>query len=383
MSDRTIVYDLRCLQDEKRFHGIGRYARGLIRDVQVNLQKFPGGVEYCFYDFLGRLKVRPLPKNAEPETLVPNSPVIEHLCLNPKVRRKYGQLKFKALARKDTLVHFLDQTNCPYQFKGKGVITVHDVIPTQPGPWVPNEADRLNETRYYSGILGWASHLVTDSDHSKKVILDQFQIPVEKITTLYPPLKFEFVDSIPATKARSSQFLFVGGLDRRKNSDHAIVAFDRFVQRSGNSYRLLIVGESTSEEKGRIEELLQTVKNRNQIVIQEYVSDTELRRLMDESRCMVFVSHYEGFGYPPLEAMSRGLPVICSKNSSLPEVAGDAALYVDSNDVESIERAMIAMAKASDEEMRQMREKGFAQVRKMGHQPGVETLLNIYRNVLI
>lgn len=381
MNQRRLVYDLRCLQDQKRFHGIGRYARGVIQDLRDRLQEVPFQVEYCFYDSFGRLKTRPFSAHENPDDMLPRSWTIEHLFLSPKFRRRYSQLPFRKLCRDDTTVHFLDQTNCPYRFPGKAVITVHDIIPTKVGPWSRSDSELNIERGYYSGIVQWATHIVTDSESSRNDIMKDLGVARHKVTMVPPPFHFEII-SQPGPRDSSCQFLFVGGFERRKNVDLALQAFDRFAADPlGRKYRLVIVGESSEEDKQRVRPLLAELTAGAQVQFREFVSDSELRKLMDESRALLFVSHYEGFGYPALEAMSHGLPVICARNSSIPEVVGPAGTYIDSTDVEGLVDAMKRIARTSSAELASLVHQGLEQAHKIKARARLEVLLQIYSGI--
>lgn len=135
-------------------------------------------------------------------------------------------------------------------------------------------------------------------------------------------------------------FLYVGEIDARKNVPALLAAFERASAAVANVKLVLAgVGEGS---RAQLEELLPVALTaRGAVVFTGQVSSDELAALYSSAIALTYPSHYEGFGLPILEAMSSGTPVLTSAVSAMPEVAGDAAIYVDSNDIAAITAAMI------------------------------------------
>jgi len=210
--------------------------------------------------------------------------------------------------------------------RGNKIITfIHDVIPLQ---------FKLGKSfLYYKYILPFiiknSDLIITVSNHSKKLI-QQYFAPSQPIEVIYPGIaaNFKFLNF-----KREPFILYVGRLARTKNLDRLLLAFRRLKQdESFKDYELWIVGAGSSDW------ILQYIDSdvKNSVKILENVSDEELVNLYNKASLFVFPSLYEGFGFPPLEAMACGCPVVVSKTGSLPEVCGDAAYYIDPLDVESI-----------------------------------------------
>ena len=133
-----------------------------------------------------------------------------------------------------------------------------------------------------------------------------------------------------------SFFLYVGNFKPHKNVDLLVQAFARLVQeRQVNDRRLLLVG-GDYRNRHRIDALISKYGMTNHIFIHPNVSDFDLHRLYATADWFVTASGYEGFGYPPLEAMTAGCPVICCPCTSFPEVVGNAALEISGLTVEGI-----------------------------------------------
>lgn len=150
----------------------------------------------------------------------------------------------------------------------------------------------------------------------------------------------------PRTTERENLVLSVGAIQRRKNIARLVRAFESMPA----DWRLVLAG--SSDGFGAAEELraIDASPRRAQIEIRGYVTTAELESLYARARMFAFASLDEGFGMPVLDAMARGVPVITSRRSALPEVAGDAAILVNPEDVEELAEALRSLA--SDEARR-------------------------------
>jgi glycosyltransferase involved in cell wall biosynthesis len=198
--------------------------------------------------------------------------------------------------------------------------------------------------------------------------------------TIFQPVRDEGV--IEAVKARygiaGDYALFVGTLQPRKNLIRLIEAFSNF-RFPISDFRLVIAGK-----KGWLyQEIFRWVEElglEKKVVFTGYVPEGDLPVLLSGARLFVFPSLYEGFGLPVLEAMACGTPVVCSNASSLPEVAGDAAVLVDPQDVEGLAAAMERVL--GDEELRaELIVRGFEQARKFSWERCARETLDVLESV--
>ena len=213
----------------------------------------------------------------------------------------------------------------------RSVVTIHDLGYLY-YPQAHCLLDRLYldlSTRYSARA---ATHLVADSSATKRDLIERYGVEPNKITVVYPgyddtvfqPVRDE--KAIGAVRAKygvaGDYILFVGTLQPRKNLIRLIEAYWKL--EVGN-WKLVIAGK-----KGWLyREIFQQVEKlglEGKVVFTGYVPEGDLPALLSGARLFVFPSLYEGFGLPVLEAMACGTPVVCSNVSSLPEVAGDAAL---------------------------------------------------------
>lgn len=175
-----------------------------------------------------------------------------------------------------------------------------------------------------------ATHILTISEFSKSAIMGEYGVSEEHITVVCPGIT-EFRIQNSMTKFATKYILSVGTLQPRKNYVRLIEAFSRL----DGDFDLLIAGK-----RGWLyEEILAAPKKfgvENRVRFLDFVPDEDLPGLYANALCLALPSLYEGFGLPVLEAMHHGCPIVVSNTSSLPEIAGDAGIYVDPEDVSSI-----------------------------------------------
>lgn len=216
-----------------------------------------------------------------------------------------------------------------------------------------------------------AKAIFTISLASKNDILNEYHIDENKIHVTYPGIKQDAImqDSVSIEQLRkkyllqNEYILFVGTLQPRKNIVRLIEAFAKvYKELKKNELQLLIVGK-----KGWLfEDILHApikYKIEKNVQFLEFVSNEELDVLYKNALCFILPSLYEGFGLPVLEAMKNGCPVITSNVSSLPEAGGDAAVYVDPENVGDIAGKLGLVIRSKDKRL-EMIKKGYEQVKK-------------------
>lgn len=272
----------------------------------------------------------------------------------------------RALRQAKADVFFSPDSYCNLRSKVPTLMTVHDIafmhFPEQI-PTLVNKYYRYFEPRY----IGSAQKVSTVSSFTAKDMMEKWNIPKEKIQVDYNGCKSDFEPILAAKKDETKQafshgkdfFLFVGAFHPRKNVHRIIKAFDSFKKATGADVQL-VLGGRFAWQTGVIKDALEASPYKDEILLPGYITSDQLPALTASALAMVYPSHFEGFGLPVLEAMQSGVPVITSNVSSLPEVAGDAALLVDPNSVEQIADAMIRLYQ--DPELRQSCiEKGLVQ----------------------
>ena len=217
------------------------------------------------------------------------------------------------------------------------VVTVHDLIPLR----FPQRFSRLTAYfRYYiPQVLRQAEHIICDSEATALDVAKFFQIPPQKMTAIplaCDNLNFRYLD-LPA----KNYFLYTGRHDPYKNLERLIAAFASLADRT--NYELWLAGPPNAYTPQLIAQV-EHLGLQSSIKFLGYVPYSELPVLMNQAIALVFPTLWEGFGLPILEAMACGTPVITSNLSSMPEVAGDAALLVNPYSVGEIAHAMQTIA---------------------------------------
>jgi glycosyltransferase involved in cell wall biosynthesis len=215
-----------------------------------------------------------------------------------------------------------------------------------------------------------AKRIATVSFYSKEDIARSFKISYDKIDVVYDGINqiFEPLLEKEKTKIRKrytdgcEYFLFVGALHPRKNVSGLLKAFEDFKSETDNDIKLVIVG-GEMHKTGDIFETFENMRFKNDVVFTGRVTTDDLHDIVGAALALTFVPFFEGFGIPVVEAMSAGVPVICSNTTSMPEVGGNAVVYADPMKIDQITNAMIKLA--NDKELRKdLIEKGFEQKNK-------------------
>lgn len=201
--------------------------------------------------------------------------------------------------------------------------------------------------RYFPKYAEKASRIATVSEFSKQDISKQYGIAASKIDVVYNGVSERFKplvdDHKQAVRDKWSDglpyFIYVGAIHPRKNIERMLLAYNMFNKSITNGNKFLVVGN----RKWWTESMQQTLESmafRDNVIFTGRVSDDDLNDLMGAALANVYVSTFEGFGIPIIEAFQSGVPVITSNATSMPEIAGDAALIVDPTDTGQIAQAM-------------------------------------------
>jgi glycosyltransferase involved in cell wall biosynthesis len=228
-------------------------------------------------------------------------------------------------------------------------VVVHDITPTL-HPKFHRIKSRLGHKLLLKRALSEADKIITVSDQTMSDVSEHYGFD-SKLNRIYPGMRsFEKNDASKSTLHISKPyFLCVGTIEPRKNHAKLIRAFDLFCQ-VNRDYDLIIVGDRGW--KVDLDQLISQSSNKDQIKRWGYVSATDLRQLYTHAASCVYVSLYEGFGFPVLEAMSMGCPVITSKVGSMNEIAKGAAKLVNPYSPEEISIAMYDLVTIEGERTR-------------------------------
>jgi glycosyltransferase involved in cell wall biosynthesis len=238
----------------------------------------------------------------------------------------------------------------PFRAPCPTVVTLHDLIPL-----------RHPETEKFAAHCYWrlqipnaarrSSFIITDSEHARQEIMADYGVPPERIKAVmlgFAPAMLAPRDADKGGEIRARYglperyLLYVGTIQPRKNIDTLIEAYNRLRQERQFTPKLVIVGRKGwlyDRLFARIDELGLV----DEVIFTGFVPDEELPYLYDGALVFAYLSFFEGFGLPPLEAMACGVPVVTSNATSLPEVVGDAGVTVPPADLEQVTAALASI----------------------------------------
>lgn len=227
----------------------------------------------------------------------------------------------------------------------------------------PNDLPSVHRNYYkkfFPLFAAMAERIITVSEFSKQDIQLQYNVPGEKIDVAYNGVSEIFAPS-PDEKHRfcdrKPYFISVGSLHPRKNVARLLEAFDLACERSEAEIQLLVVGESFYWDE-KMKKAMDSMKFKTRVHFSGRMEQAELRDAYSNALALAYVSYFEGFGIPLIEAMKCGCPVLAANSTSLPEVAQDAAIYCDPHDSEDIATNLLSLADDSDLRT-DLRNKGF------------------------
>ncbi|MEI7933342.1 MAG: glycosyltransferase family 1 protein [Alphaproteobacteria bacterium] len=305
----------------------------------------------------------------------------------------YGRLVQLRLPDRPALFHATHPI--PLAVKGcPNIYTIHDLVPLR----LPY-ATLVNKKYFYrllTSLARTADHIVTVSEYSRRDIIEHLGVDERRVTNTY-----QAVDIPAEVLARSDDevaddlaklfglefggyFLFCGAIEPKKNVSRLVDAYAA----SGSKRPLILAGSGGWQNRADLRKVRDerftnfridgnTMRRERQVRRLEYLPRGQLYTLIRGARALLFPSIYEGFGLPVIEAMALGTPVVTSNVSSLPEIAGNAALLVDPYSIEDISRAIRTIE--ADADLRAaLAERGREQAQKFSPQAYDERLRHLY-----
>lgn len=300
-------------------------------------------------------------------------------------RRMWTHLRFaSALWKTRPALTFVPAHTLPRYFPGKAVVTVHDL-----GYLYFPDAHPTKERRYLDWSTAFSARRATlvlaDSQATQADLIQHYHIPSEKIRVVYPGVDESLqpvtdpqrLASVRAQYGISERYLFfLGTLQPRKNIERLVKAYARWCVRFNVSDVQLVLS-------GNVGWLYQEAWTADiaGVHLTGYVADEDIATLYSGAIAFLFPSLYEGFGFPVLEAMRCGIPVVCANTSSLPELVEDAALLVDPLNVDAM--ALAIQRVVVDEALRQdLINKGYHQAAQFTWQHTAERTLAVLEEAL-
>tara|TARA_B100001250_G_C19740050_1_gene762617 strand:- start:253 stop:1371 length:1119 start_codon:yes stop_codon:yes gene_type:complete len=334
-----VAINTRLLIREK-IDGIGRFAFETLKIITQNNPE----VEFHFIfdrpftsDFI-------FSKNITPHVLSPPTrhPILWYIWFEFRVPNLLKKIKADIFFSPDGFIPL----NCSIPT----VTTIHDInFEHRPSdlPW----SHRFFYRFFFRQYARLANRIVTVSNFSKKDISKTYQIDPEKIHVTYNGVSKIF-KKISDDKKRiikykyshnSDFFIFIGSLHKRKNIKNLLLSFEKYKQDKGK-LKLLIVGERKWNNRAT-KDIYQNMKFKNEVIFLGRVKDKQLADILASAHALCFVSLFEGFGLPIIEAMQCGVPIITSNTSCMPEIAQDCAIIIDPYNISDITNAMLEISR--------------------------------------
>ena len=394
-----IGIDARWLQQSlinKSLGGIGGYSYHLVK----GLPSLDSRNEYIFFiskdknhkEFLQLVNRNPgvtildLPKNWK----IPFVP--KCLKVIPVMTQERLRIVPKLRESKLDVFHSLHQFTPPYQIQNcRSLVTVHDLIyGLFPEIYLKG---KIQQWVYFARIsaIKKASKIIANSENTKKDVMRLLGIPENKIEVIYlgvtesfhPIKNSPLVGNIMRKYGINKEYiLHVGGVSATKNINRLLLAFKQLITMCKKDLALVVVGNFsfTPDYQRAFRAKLEELSLQKKVILPGHVPEKDLILLYNGASLFVYPSLYEGFGLPPLEAMACGCPVVVSLNASLPEVIGDAGLYINPLDIDEI--ASVQQKLITDEELRnRLVEKGLQRAKLFSWERTAKQTLSVYEEV--
>jgi glycosyltransferase involved in cell wall biosynthesis len=356
----------------KNLEGIGRFSVEILRRMVL---AHPN-VEFSF------LFDRPFdPKFIFADNVTPH-------VLFPPARHAFLFVAFFEYA----MPHKLSRLKPDIHFSPDGYLSLRSQVPQVPVfhdlafEHFPQDVSRLfswHYRRYFPRYAQKAQKIITVSEFTKQDVVSHYGVDGNKIEVVHNACASFFGAADEHRKILTRHrfasdkryFHTVGAIQPRKNLARLIEAFDQFKTHSGSDWKLLIVGRKAWNFDEVIHSYAQS-PHKDDIVFTGFLSDEELNEVYGASEGLVYVPLFEGFGIPIIEAMQCEVPVICSNTSSMPEVAGDAAILVNPHSMEEIANAMHSLHR-NDELASTLIDKGRQQRQRFSWDVSADRVWNV------
>lgn len=267
------------------------------------------------------------------------------------------------------------------------VVTIYDMAYMRFPETIPAHI-RLYYQLLIPRVAQHAKHIITISEFTKQEVMNLLGVPENKISvtplackhSFYEPLRQDKTAVLHHLGLPERFILSIGTVEPRKNLVRLIQAFSQAVEHPGFDLELVVVGMSGWLTQPIFQELSRS-QAAKKIKFIGSASNETLKALYQTAEFVAYPSLYEGFGLPVLEAMSLGVPVLTSNSSSLPEVAGDAAVLVNPLQVDEIRDGLVELA--TNPELRQLLgQKGLTHATNFSWHQTAQQTVAIYQNLL-
>lgn len=364
----------------------------VLYDHQIFTTQESGGISRYFYglirEFTNMQEIDPITSIiVSSNHYISDQKCVRHINLfsNKRIRGKYRLFNLlnkpysilKLKQQKFEIFHptYYDPYFLTYIGNKPFVLTVHDMIHEKFKEMFPS-TDQTSQRKKL--LVEKASKVIVVSENTKKDLIEIFGTEESKIEVIYPANSLMPELNVVFNLERPSKYiLFVGLRTGYKNFERFIRSIAKILNQNKDLFVVCVGGSKFKNDEKQVFIELDIEK---QILHYTFLDDKTLACIYKNALFFIFPSLYEGFGFPILESFACGCPVLCSNKSSLPEIAGDAALYFDPYIEESIANAVKRILK--DESLRKdLITKGFQRLRKFSWAHTTQQTKNIYERV--
>lgn len=355
------------------YTGIGRYIAQLISGLST-LDKKNQYKVFLYPDIAHQLS---LPDNFQ--KIIVHEPIYtfaEQLSLAKRFLRE----KLDVLH----VPHF----NAPVWYPKKFLLTIHDITQTIFSS-TETFKGKIKKYGYYTATFlntHRAQKIIAVSEHTKQDLIKTFHVPEKKISVIYEGIPLPATTATVTLSALQHKYhvtqpyaLYVGLWGVHKNLTRLIKAF-AVVKKKLPNLILVIVGKHDPRYFPDLQKACQETAVEDRIIFTGFVPEEELVAFYRHAQVFVFPSLYEGFGFPPLEACSYGIPVVSSSSSSLPEILGKAAFYCNAKDSTDIAQAIITVITHQNIQ-KKLQQEGYQQIKKYSWKNMVKATLALYEQI--
>lgn len=290
------------------------------------------------------------------------------------------QIELPLRVPRDADLYWATHYNVPLALRKPLVVTMHDAAHLRLPEYTTKSLRHAYARFMFKAALARASAIVCNSEFTRRELLELVGSPAAPITVVHMGIDeswFQRDESLAPVEP--PYFVFVGNLKPHKNVRTLLAAFRNLEGQVAE--RLVIVGKADRLMTPDTSVLDEITSLGERVVMAGELADDQLRALVRSATALIMPSLYEGFGFPPLEAMAAGCPAIVARSASLPEVCGDAAVYFDARDAGQLSQAMLKLAK--DAQLRcKLVERGRAHARAFNWDVSAGKTLEVLQGVL-
>lgn len=333
-----------------------------------------------------------LPSKPEPD-MPKASQYWQYKIIPSKKLWTFTSLPFGIVKERSIDVFFSPTHYIPRFVRVPKVVSIMDLSYIHyPELFLSNDLYKLKNWTEY-GVKN-SKKIITISEFTKSEIIKYYRVKKENITVAYPSIAERYQkiseskdkinnnsDLINKYKIKNEYILYIGTLQPRKNISRLIGAYYELLKKTTNKkINLVIVGK-----KGWLyDEMFEKVKSlglQENVIFLDFIPDEDMSEIYRNAKCFILPSLYEGFGIPVIEAMACGTPTVISNTSSLPEVGGNASMYIDPESRESITNGLIKAISLTQTQRQEYIDNGYKQLKKFSWRKSAQIVLSVLKGI--